>query len=282
MPVLSIIACGMLEDELAYVLSSDRELSQLILVENTEHFGLQRKLNLLGCLPTLIPLDRVPEILIRKNNQTLPAILKPLCCFNFIKKIVSKMENQHKPKVTVVANMLKRGLHADVEKVRVEVYRKIKEMSLFSDRILIFYGTCGHSLSNLEKDFEGLGCQLYFMKDENGEIVEDCISAALGGNDVYARALVNGDGEGTFYLTPMWASNWEEKSKDNAIISSESDTKFLKLYGRAAKINTGLSYEPDFDKNVRDFAQFFNLKIVELQGSKKIAEQSYKNAKKFP
>jgi hypothetical protein len=80
----------------------------------------------------------------------------------------------------------------------------------------------------------------------------------------------------------MWASNGEKKLKDNTIFSSEFDTKFLKLFGRAAKINTGLSYEPDFDKNVRDFARFFDLKIVELQGSKKIAEHSYKNAKKFP
>jgi hypothetical protein len=282
MPVLSIIACGMLEDELAYVLSSDRELAQLILVENSEHFGLQRKLKSLGCLPTLIPLDRVGEILICEHNQSPPAILKPICIFNFIRKILHKLENQHKPKVTVVANMLRRGLHADVEMVRIEVYRKIMEMSRFSDRILIFYGTCGHSLSNLEKDFQNLGCQLYFLKDEKGEIVEDCISAALGGNDVYARTLANGEGAGTFYLTPMWASNWEEKSKDNVIFSSESDTKFLKLYGRVAKINTGLSYEPDFDKNARNFARFFNLKIVELQGSKKIAEQSYQNAKKFP
>jgi hypothetical protein len=253
----------------------------LILVENSEHFGLQRKLKSLGCLPALIPLDRVGEILIREHSQSFPAILKPLCCFNFVKQIRHRLENQHKPKVTVVANMLKRGLHADVEMVRVEVYRKIMEMSQFSDRILIFYGTCGHSLSNLEKDFESLGCQLYFLKDEKGETVEDCISAALGGNDVYARALVNGEGVGTFYLTPMWASNWEEKQKDNANISSESDTKLLKLYGRAAKINTGLSYEPDFDNNVRDFARFFDLKIVELQGSKKIAQQSYQNAKKF-
>jgi hypothetical protein len=272
----------MLEDELAYVLSGDRELAQLILVENSEHFGLQRKLKSLGCFPALIPLDRVPEILTRENNQSFPAILKSLDCFNFIKKIHRKIENQRKPKVTVVANMLKRGLHIDVEKVRVEVYKKIIEMSRFSDRILIFYGTCGHSLSNLEKDFENLGCQLYFLKDEKGEIVEDCISAALGGNDVYGRALVNGEGAGTFYLTPMWASNWEEKSKDKAILSSESDTKFLKLYGRVAKINTGFSFEPDFEKNVKDFARFFNLKVVELKGSKKIAEQSYQNAKKFP
>ncbi|MCX9085624.1 MAG: DUF1638 domain-containing protein [Candidatus Methanoperedens sp.] len=282
MPVLSIIACGMLEDELAHVLSGDRELAQLILVENSEHFGLQRKLKSLGCLSALIPLDRVPEILVREHKQSHPAILKSLSRVHFIQKVLHKLENQHKPKVTVVANMLRRGLHADVEMVRVEVYKKIMEMSRFSDRILIFYGTCGHSLSNLKKDFESLGIQLFFLKDDKGETVEDCISAALGGNDVYARTMVNGENAGTFYLTPKWASNWEEKQNDDAILSLESDIKFLKLYGRAAKINTGLSYEPDFDKNVRDFARFFNLEIVELQGSKTIAEVSYQNAKKFP
>jgi hypothetical protein len=93
MPVLSIIACGMLEDELAYVLSRDSELAQLILVENSEHFGLERKLKSLGCLPALIPLDRIPEILLSENNQSFPAILKSLYCFNFIKKIRSKLEN---------------------------------------------------------------------------------------------------------------------------------------------------------------------------------------------
>lgn len=42
MPVLSIIACDMLEDELAIVLSEDKELAQLILVDNNKHFGLQK------------------------------------------------------------------------------------------------------------------------------------------------------------------------------------------------------------------------------------------------
>ena len=39
MPVLSIIACGMLEDELVHVLSKDSELQQLIVVENRESQG---------------------------------------------------------------------------------------------------------------------------------------------------------------------------------------------------------------------------------------------------
>ncbi len=259
----------MFEDELAYVLSKDSELEQLILVEKRECFWLQRKLKSLGCLPALIPLDRIPDILKGEKNQSFPAILKPLCGFRFIEQIRRKLENSHKTKVTVVVNMLKMGLHRNVELLKAEVYRNIGEMSHFSDRILIFYGTCGHSLVNIEKDFETLECPLYFLKDDKGEIVEDCISVALGGNDAYARAMVGSDGIGTFYLTPMWASSREELPKDNAIFSSELDKKYLKRYGRVAKINTGLSYEPDFDKNTRDFARFFNLKIVELQGSKK-------------
>lgn len=292
----------MLEDELAYVLSEDSELAQLILVDNNNHFGLQRKLKSRGCLPALITLDRVPEILKGEKNQFLQAILKPFCGFNFIEKIRCRLEDRHNPKVTVVANMLKMGLHIDNELLRAEVYRNIREMSRFSDRILIFYGTCGHSLVNIKKDFESLGCQLYFLKDDKGEIVEDCISVALGGNDAYARAI--GEGEGAFYLTPMWASGriiadlriegtllyltsiWDsgrmDFPKEKFGELSEIGKMYIRRYRRVAKINTGLSYEQDFDENVRDFARFFNLKVVEIQGSKKIAERSYKNARKFP
>ena len=277
MPVLSIIACDMLEDELAYVLSKDNELEQLILVEKIECFGLQRKLKSLGCHSALIPLDRVQEIL--KGEKNFPAIQKPVSGLRFIEKIRSRLDNRHKTKVTVVANMLKMGLHMDVKLLKAEVYRNIREMSRFSDRILIFYGTCGHSLVNIEKDFEYLECQLYFLKDDKGDIVEDCISVALGGNKAYAEAMAQS--EGTFYLTPMWASGRMEIPKEMISEISRLGKMYMKRYGKVAKINTGLSYEPDFDENVRDFARSFNLKIVELEGSKKIAEQSYQNAKKF-
>ncbi len=282
MPVLSIIACDMFEDELAYVLSKDSKLEQLILVEKRECFRLQRKLRSQGCLPALVPLDRIREILKGGDNQSFQAILKPFCGIGFVEKIRRKLENTQRTKVTVVANMLKMGLHIDVELLKGEVYRNIREMSRFSDRILVFYGTCGHSLVNIEKDFEALDCQLYFLKDGKGEIVEDCISAALGGNNAYAGTMASGDGVGTFYLTPMWASGWQEFPKEKFYELSENDKKYIRRYGRVAKINTGLSYEADFEENVRDFARFFNLNIVEIKGSKKIAEQSYQNARKFP
>jgi hypothetical protein len=54
----------------------------------------------------------------------------------------------------------------------------------------------------------------FFLKDENGEIIEDCISAELGGNDAYARAMLACRGKGTIYLTPTWASNWKRLEKE--------------------------------------------------------------------
>ncbi|MCZ7357018.1 MAG: hypothetical protein O8C66_13470 [Candidatus Methanoperedens sp.] len=59
MPVLSIISCGMLEDE--HMCS--RRIAELTLVENSEYFGLQRKLKYRGCLPALVPLDRIQKTL---------------------------------------------------------------------------------------------------------------------------------------------------------------------------------------------------------------------------
>ena len=56
-------------------------------------------------------------------------------------------------------------------------------MACFSENILIFYGTCGHTLGKLEEDFVDLGCSLSFLKDKEGEVIEDCISLALGGNE---------------------------------------------------------------------------------------------------
>ena len=44
LPVLGIIACRALEDELAHVLSDDHELRHLILIDNLDCFNLSRKL----------------------------------------------------------------------------------------------------------------------------------------------------------------------------------------------------------------------------------------------
>jgi hypothetical protein len=86
MPVLSIIACEMLEDELAYVLSEDHNLNQLIVVENRQSFRFVQKLKSRNCQPRLFPLDRVPIFLKEANNSVSLNLLRVLLKFPFLRK----------------------------------------------------------------------------------------------------------------------------------------------------------------------------------------------------
>ncbi len=279
MPVLSIIACGMLEDELVHVLSKDRELQQLIVVENRDSSGFLRKLKSKNCSPRTVFLDRIAMLLKGGSSPDFKTFAKFISFFPFFKRIHEKEKIREGKKVSVVVNLLRLGLHADLELLKAEVYRNIREMAPFSDKILIFYGTCGHTFGKLEEDFADLGCPLFFLKDKSGETIEDCISLALGGNEAYARAMIAFRGTGTIYLTPMWASSWKRLGNDTG--SRDFNNSYLKnpLYCLAAKIDNGLADNPEFNENVQEFACTFDMKVMNLKGSAEIAEQSYLDAR---
>jgi len=279
MPVLSIIACEMLEDELVYVLSKDHDLNQLIVVENRQSFRFVRKLKSKNCQPRLFPLDRVSTFLKETNNSLSMNLLKFLVKFPFFEKIHYNITEKNKEKVTVVVNTLKLGLHADCVLLRSEIYQNIRKMAAFSDSILIFYGNCGHSLRSTEADFKDLHCSLYFLKDEKGEIVDDCISVAFGGNDNYAEVMRSGNGTGMIYLTPMWASSWKEMRMESNGTSDFNESFLKKHYQKVVKISNKISRGEEFDKNVLNYARTFDMSIVEMEGSMEIASKSYLNAK---
>lgn len=280
MPVLSIIACGMLEDELVHVLSKDSGIKQLIVVENRNSSGFLRKLRSGNHIPRTVPLERVPMLLNSGFSPDFNNISKVFLQIPFLGKMYKKVESKkikskEVKRVDVVVNLLRLGLHADLEMLKSEVYKNIREMAAFSDGILVFYGTCGHVLGNLKNDFIGISCPLFFLKDKEGEIVEDCISAALGGNDAYASVMLEYRGKGTIYLTPMWASSWKKLEIESG--SKDFNCRYLKnpRYCLAAKIDTGILYEPDFYRNVQEFALAFGMKVTDIKGSAEIAEQSY-------
>ncbi len=275
MPVLSIIACGMLEDELVHVLSKDSGLKQLIVVEDRGNLEFLRKLKSKNCTPWTAYLDRVPMLLKDGDSLNSGAHMKFLSLLPLYKKIREKRELIEKKKVTVVVNLLRLDLHSDLEQLKAKVYENIREMASFSDNILVFYGSCGHTFGKLGEDFAGLGCPLSFLKDKDGEMIEDCISLALGGNEAYAGCMLEFRSMGTIYLTPMWASSW--KRLENESEGREFNNRYLKnsLYCLAAKIDTGLANNSKFDENVKEFARKYDMKITDLKGSMEIAEQSY-------
>jgi hypothetical protein len=180
-----------------------------------------------------------------------------------------------------VVSLLRLGLHSDLELLRTAVYDEIRRLSAFSDGILIFYGRCGDSLAHIQEDLADLSCPLFFLADDQGQRIDDCIATALGGNEEYDRTLSEHKDVAVF-LTPMWASSWKAMREEVASFGRGRDLRaMLKGSGlkRVAGIDTGLAFEKGFEEKVDGFAREFGLERIDLPGGTRVAEKSYQRAK---
>lgn len=262
MPVLSIVVCRMLEDEVAHLLSADEQIRELILVDGIESIRLSAKLKALGRPHILLGL---PQIARNLGQKSWISNLQPGLFSRWMARL--RPSRLGKSNLVVVVSPLRIGLHVSLEHLRTAVYKEIRQLAVFSDGILIFYGRCGNSLTDVEKDLFDLPCPLYFLNDEQGERIDDCIAAALGGNEIYSRTLAEHQDVAVF-MTPMWAANWKAMGQEEATYSRKRDMQsMLKGSGltKVARIDTGLSLEKGFDENVQDFALQFGLKKIQLE-----------------
>lgn len=281
MPVLSIIACRILEDELTRVLSLDHTLRHLFLVDSTDAMGLSRKLRTQNRAHLIVACEEIPNRIKGLQKDNFGEFIKPLLNrFLFIGGQAS--ENSSEQELVVVVNVLKMALHSDGKLLKEEVYKNIREMARFSNGILLFYGLCGNYLGSIGDDLKDLGCPLYFLTDREDKRVDDCIALALGGNKQYEETLSSFPGVGVFF-TPMWAFNWRDIDKEVGKSSkSQSLGSMLNSLGyrKVAKLDTGLHYVSDFEveSKIGEFASSYGLEIVGLQGNTEIADRCYKQA----
>jgi hypothetical protein len=76
-------------------------------------------------------------------------------------------------------------------------------LTSFSDVILLFYCSCGEAFESMKEKFLEFDFPLYYLKDRNGEVVTDCISAALGGNAGFDEIMYAFRETGTLYFKLM-------------------------------------------------------------------------------
>ncbi|MFZ2470469.1 MAG: DUF1638 domain-containing protein [Methanothrix sp.] len=179
-----------------------------------------------------------------------------------------------------MVSQLRLGLHSDLELLKAAVYDNVRSLAAFSDGILIFYGKCGNALADLEHDLSGLACPLYFLTDERGERIDDCIALVLGGNECYDKTLAEHQ-DVALFMTPMWASNWMAMGQETVSGKRLDLGAMLKGTGmrKVARIDTGLFFEPGFREKVDGFAKEFGLQRIELLGGTNVAEGCYERAK---
>ncbi|WP_410510366.1 DUF1638 domain-containing protein [Methanosarcina hadiensis] len=256
MPVMTIIGCRMFEDEIMHLLENDPEIEKVLVVENEDSQGIKGKMTGAGLEYTALPLEEIREKSAEKGKG-----------------------------LTLVIYMLELALHAIPENLKKTVYSKVELMAPRSDGILIFYGLCGNVLGKIEEDFGALDCRVCILKEENGEIVDDCIGAVLGGRKQYLQALKSCKGVGTFFLTPMWAANWREMIRTAGLSQNPDDVAMSKFvfdyagYKRVARVNTGLVYEKNFEECVKEFSSLFEFEVTDLEGTLHLVENCYAKTK---
>ncbi|AKB24368.1 hypothetical protein MSMTP_0899 [Methanosarcina sp. MTP4] len=257
MTVLGIVGCRIFEDEIVHVLVNDPEIERVYLVENEENRDLLQKLETTGFRPEILPFYEIRD----------------------------KLKQNHE--FSVVIQLQGMGLHVDPARLKSKTYTNVNIMSRLADGILLFYGLCGQAFSRIKKDFPYMGCPIKLLQErsvgeKNGPL-EDCVAAALGSNARYREALrMHKD---AFFFTPMWAANWRTVFSvgEELMEGFEFTPDHLRELGyrKVARVKTGLSYEPDFEKNIEEFAQYFDFEVMELEGSTEIAMESYSHIRKI-
>jgi len=256
MSFMCIIGCRIFEDEIVHLIKNDCEINRVLVIDRMDAVGLLRKLS--------------------ENH-----ISHTVCLENEIGYLLNKQNTNY----CLVINILGFSLDASPQLLKESVYQQINIMSEYADIILVFYGLCVNVLGNINKDFEQLSCPVHILREENGDIVDDCIGTSLGGRRPYLSVLKKAGGEGIYFLTPMAATYWKEMAVVARLTDNPDNIEMTKIvfdyagYRKVGKINTGLFYEKNFDEKVKEFANSFDFQIVEIQGSTKIAQQSYYRAK---
>ncbi|WP_406657217.1 DUF1638 domain-containing protein [Methanolobus sp. ZRKC2] len=253
MAVMNITGCRMFEDEIIDTLCNDPRIDDIIVIENEECAGIVEKLNKVSMPHKIMPVEDIPR----------------------------QCESANVDSYIVTINIMPLSLHGEPKYLRDEVYRNVKEISNFSDGIFLFYGLCGNVLKRIEKDLEQLPCPVSILKDDDGRIVDDCIGAVVGGRKSFLKMVSNFNRKSTIVMTPMWVHNWQEMFQYSGFIEKRDDIEMAKFvldsmgYENVVKINTGSHYTKDYHKKIEDFADTFQLDILEIEGKRDIVNNSY-------
>lgn len=263
MPVIAIISCRIFEDEVIHLIENESGLEEVIIVKDENSEGLIKKLEENGKpIPySILTIEEVHGLLGREGT-----------------------EEKRNSTLTLVVNVLGFALEGFPDRLKEVVYETIEDAKEYSDAVLLLYGLCGNVFGSVEQDFGASGFPVFILTDKEGEIVDDCVGAVLGGRGAFLSKL-KAEGTGTYFLTPVGAAYWKEILVASRITPDPENIEMTKMvfdysgYKNVAKVNTGLHYEKEFETKVREFADSLGFEVVNMEGSPELIEKCYERAK---
>lgn len=256
--VLGIVGCQVLEDEMAYVVATDPDTEQIMIIDSTVQKTIGDKIRRMAPGKKVKCIDETCAI---KEFQLPPGMstilwIKPIC------------------------------LHQSPPLLREEVLKAINWIEPLAKSILLFYGQCGNAFRSLEMITAGSRVPVTILKDDDGSMIDDCFGTELGGKEEYRSFLVNTKGP-AYVLNTMWAANWRVFMQDvqmlhdyNNLDEAKEVFKYMD-YKTCIGLNTGLGDLDAFEHQLQEFASIFDLEMEHHRATLKIVENSYDEAKRL-
>ncbi len=256
---LGMVGCEIMEDEMVDVLSRDGDIDTILVIDDGKG-------------------GKESEGFIEKMPRHSPAVDMRVVKPDEIPHIVTDG-------YTVIVWMKPMALHQKPEKLHDDVADTLRLLRERCDIVLLFYGLCGNAFKKVKELEDQTQVPLLILRDSQGQVVDDCIGAVLGGTDEYLKQLK--EYKGAFFLTPMWGSNWREMLHKVQIMPSEEDIEGARYvfdavgYDKVVKIDTGLGDEKEFEEKVDEFARIFDFDRKQLRGDLSLVHQTYEKAKEI-
>ena len=261
--VLGVMACPILEDELIYSMSKDDDISSVYLLDNRHAKSIKIKLTRNGINYNIIGED------------------------DFLSGSFAVPDKEY----VVVIWMMDLALHEEPKDLRAALEKYMKQMQPRVDAIALYFGLCGNGMKDVDiwaKD--NLDVPMTIIRDNDGNIVDDCISTAIGGKDQYLKLLRKYPG--IMYFTPAFATNYDDLLGRMELFKGvdTGDDSMLKMvfemadYHEVMKIDTGLGDPDEFQSATEKFADRLGFEILTLEDgwcTLEPADRIYAEAKGF-
>ncbi|MDD1743055.1 MAG: DUF1638 domain-containing protein [Methanomassiliicoccales archaeon] len=255
---LGIVGCQVLEDEMAYVVASDEEADNVLIIDST----MQKTIT-----------DKIKRMAPKKNVHC-------------IDENCGIREYQMPSGTSVILWLKPIGLHQSPPLLREEVLKAINRIEPLAQSILIFYGQCGNAFRSMEMITAGARVPVTILRDDDGALIDDCFGTELGGRDEYRDFLI-GQTAPAYVLNTMWAANWRIFMHDMQMLRDPNNVEEAKEvfrymdYRTAVGLNTGLGDLDAFERRLQEFASIFDLELEHHRATLKIVERSYGEAKRL-
>lgn len=256
--VLGIVGCQVLEDEMAYVVASDSDAEQIMIIDSTTQKTIA---------------DKIKRMAPNKKVKC-------------VDENCSIKEFQLPAGMSIILWLKPISLHQSPPLLREEVLKAINRIEPLTKSILIFYGQCGNAFRSLEMITAGARVPVTILRDQDGSLIDDCFGTELGGKEEYRSFLVNQHGP-AYVLNTMWAANWRVFMQDVQMLHDSNNVEEVKEvfkymdYKTAIGLDTGLGDQDVFERQLEEFASIFDLQMEHHRATLKIVENSYNEAKKF-